>query len=116
MVNGVQHDNFGFALDTYHMYKGGDKLNDYQEIPVERIFSVHVQNVLDIPRNRITDFDREYPLDGKLNLLPFVRLLANKGYQGYLTVELFNEEYWQEDPSKIAKLAHESLVKLVELV
>lgn len=116
VVNEVEHENFGFGLDTYHMYKAGDKLDDYEEICGHRIFSVHVANVLDIPMNRISDFDRDYLLEGKLNIVPFLRLLGRKGYDGYLTVELFVEKDWEQDPSKVAKRAYESVVNLIKLV
>jgi len=116
VVNEVGNKNFGFGLDTYHMYKAEDKLDDYKEIPGDRIFSVHMANVLDIPTNRISDFDREYLLEGKINLVPFLRLLRKKRYDGYLTVELFREKDWEQDPSKIARLAYESVVNLIRLV
>jgi len=114
IVNRVDHENFGFGLDTYHMYKAGDKLKEYEEIPGDRIFSVHFMNVLDIPRNEISDFDREYCLEGKLNLVPFLRLLESKGYDRYLTIELFREKDWEQDPSRIAKLAHDSIINIIE--
>ena len=116
VVNKVEDENFGFGLDTYHMYKAGDKLDDYEEIPGDRIFSVHVANVLDIPTNRISDFDRDYLLEGKINVVPFLRLLRRKGYDDYLTVELFREKDWKQDPSKVAKRAYESVVNLIKLV
>lgn len=116
VVNQVNHENFGFGLDTYHMYKADDKLEEYERIPGDRIFSVHFMNALDIPRNRITDFDRDYCLEGKLNLVPFLKLLDKKGYNGYLTIELFGEKDWEQDPSKIAKKAYKSVVDLIKIV
>jgi sugar phosphate isomerase/epimerase len=73
-------------------------------------------NVLDIPQNRINDFDRDYCLEGKLNLIPFLKLLERKGYNGYLTIELFGEKDWEQDPLKIANLAHKSLVDIIKIV
>jgi len=116
VVNEVDHENFGFGLDTYHMYKAGDKLDDYEEIRGDRIFSVHVANVLDIPMNRISDFDRDYLLEGKINIVPFLRCIRRKGYEGYLTIELFIEKDWEQDPSKVAKRAYESVVDIIKLV
>lgn len=116
IVKEVNHANFGFGLDTYHMYKAEDKLEDYKEVLGDRIFSVHLANVLDVPTNRITDFDRDYLLEGKLNLLPFLRLLKRNGYRGYLTIELFREKDWERDPLEIAKLSFESLANFIRLI
>ena len=78
VVKAVNHENFGYGLDTYHAYKANDKLEEYEEISGDRIFSVHFMNVLDIPQNRISDFDRDYCLEGKLNLIPFLKLLERR--------------------------------------
>lgn len=116
VVKAVNHENFGYGLDTYHTYKANDKLEEYEEISGDCIFSVHFINVLDIPQNRISDFDRDYCLEGKLNLIPFLRLLERKGYNGYLTIELFGEKDWEQDPLKIANLAHKSLFDIIKIV
>ena len=116
IIKAVNHENFGYGLDTYHTYKANDKLEEYEEISGDRIFSVHFMNVLDIPQNRISDFDRDYCLEGKLNLIPFLRLLELKSYNRYLTIELFGEKDWEQDPLKIANLAHKSLVDIIKIV
>lgn len=36
------------------------------------------------------------------------------GYEGFLSLELFNEEYWREDPEEVAKPGAESLKRLLE--
>jgi len=113
IYNEVKSKNMGFLVDSYHMYKGGDQLNDLEEIPYDSIFFVHIANVLDIPREKITDSEREFPSEGKLDLLPVLKLLKSKGYNSYLSVELFRKDYWKEDPLKIAKSARESTIKLI---
>ncbi len=113
VINQVRRENFGLALDTYHMYKAGEEVSDLEEIPEGSILTVHLANVLDIPRDKISDFDREYLLEGKLDLVPFLGLLRKKKYDGYLSIELFRENEWKDDPLKIAKLAYESVVNLI---
>jgi len=95
------------------MYKAGEEVSDLEEIPEGSILTVHLANVLDIPRDKISDFDREYLLEGKLDLVPFLGLLRKKKYDGYLSIELFRENEWKDDPLKIAKLAYESVVNLI---
>jgi len=112
IYNEVKSKNVGLLVDTYHMYKAGDQLSDLEKIPYGSIFFVHIANVLDVPKERITDAEREYPSEGKLDLLPVLKLLESKGYNGYLSVELFRRDYWKEDPLKVARLARESTIKL----
>ena len=95
------------------MYKAGDQLVDLKKVHSGSIFFVHIANILDVPREKITDYEREYPSKGKLDLLPILRLLENKGYEGYLSVELFRKDYWEEDPFKVAKSAQESVSELI---
>ncbi|MBA7499495.1 MAG: TIM barrel protein [Clostridia bacterium] len=113
LYNEVKSENAGLLVDTYHMYKAGDQLNELEEIPYGSVFFVHIANVLDIPRAEITDAQREYPSEGKLDLLPVLKLLKSKGYSGYLSIELFRKNYWKEDPLKVARLARESTVNLI---
>ena len=112
IYNEVKSKNVGLLVDTYHMYKAGDQLSDLEKIPYGFIFFVHIANVLDVPKEKITDAEREYPSQGKLDLLPVLKLLESKGYNGYLSVELFRKDYWEEDPLKVARLARESTIKL----
>lgn len=109
----VESKNVGLLIDTYHMYKAGDQLVDLKKVHSGSIFFVHIANILDVPREKITDYEREYPSKGKLDLLPILRLLENKGYEGYLSVELFRKDYWEEDPFKVAKSAQESVSELI---
>jgi len=109
----VESKNVGLLVDTYHMYKAGDQLSEFEKIPYGSIFFAHIANVLDIPREKITDAQREYPSQGKLDLLPVLKLLESKGYNGYLSVELFRKDYWEEDPLRVARLARESVVELI---
>lgn len=109
----VKSKNAGLLVDTYHMYKAGDQLSELEKIPYGSIFFAHIANILDISREKITDADREYPFEGKLDLLPILKLLESRGYNDYLSVELFRKDYWEEDPLKVARLARESTIKLI---
>ena len=60
-------------------------------------------------RDTITDADRVYPGDG---LAPWAEILAgfeNAGYEGMLSLELFNPGYWEKGSVVVAE---EGLAKL----
>ena len=71
----------GGAVPVFHM-------NDYPANP---------------PRATITDADRVYPGDGTAPLAELVRILRAIGFRGYFSLELFNREYWKQDPHEVAK-------------
>ena len=59
------------------------------------------------PRETIRDQHRVYPGDGVAPLTKLFRDLQDIGYRGPLSIELFNREYYQQDPERVAKTALE---------
>jgi len=101
-------------IDTFHFYSGNSKLEDLRTVPGEKIFVVHVNDVKDLPRKEMRDSDRVLPGEGILPLRELLSIIIkDKGYNRPLSLELFNEEYWKDDPVKIAKAGIESLEKIL---
>jgi hypothetical protein len=42
-----------------------------------------------------------------------LRDLASTGYSGFLSVELFNESYWQQDLRRVARAAREKTQSII---
>lgn len=101
--------------DIYHLYKGG---SDFSGLKLLNGASMHVFHVNDYPaeppRETIRDADRVYPGDGVAPCRDILRTLREIGFDGYLSVELFNPSYWQQDASLVAQTAIEKTQKLVE--
>jgi 2-keto-myo-inositol isomerase len=57
----------------------------------------------DPPRERIEDAHRVYPGDGIAPLGQILRTLRDIGFSGYLSLELFNREYWKQDAFEVAR-------------
>jgi sugar phosphate isomerase/epimerase len=57
----------------------------------------------DPPRATITDAHRVYPGDGAAPLDDLFHNLRDIGYRGMLSLELFNEKYYAQDPLEVAK-------------
>ena len=57
----------------------------------------------DPPREKIADRDRVYPGDGIAPLTKILRDLHANGSRAVLSLELFNPEYWKQDPLTVAK-------------
>jgi sugar phosphate isomerase/epimerase len=67
----------------------------------------------DPPRATITDANRIFPGDGIAPLDQIVRNLRGAGFTGYLSLELFNRDYWKRSPVKVAKQGIEKMRAVV---
>ncbi len=94
--------------DVYHLYKGGSGLGGVASIRGTLLGGFHINDYpADPPRETIADKDRVYPGDGIAPLGKLFRDLRDIGYQGAVSVELFNETYWRQEPRVVAKTALE---------
>jgi 2-keto-myo-inositol isomerase len=99
--------------DVYHLYKGG---SDYAGIRVVSNQAMHVFHFNDYPAERraeITDAARVYPGDGVAPLRSVLEQLRSVGYRGVLSLELFNRDYWQQNPAHVARTGLEKMKQVV---
>ncbi len=66
----------------------------------------------DIPREQMEDKDRIYPGDGVAPMKQIVTDLKAMDGEKILSLELFNREYWKQDPLTVAKTGLEKMKKL----
>ena len=97
------HPNFGVMFDFYHFWSGLNKLEDMDQIRANEIQHVHFQDVPDMPRELLDNTTRIIPGDGVSPLNAMLRKLADKGYSGPLSVELFLPRFQQGDPYEVAR-------------
>lgn len=79
-----------------------DKLEEIAATPVERLGAIHVNDGEDLPREELNDFKRLYPTLGVLPAAEMLRIPRDQGFAGYVTVEVFRQEYWDNDPDLAA--------------
>jgi sugar phosphate isomerase/epimerase len=103
MTREAAHPNMMPLLDFYHFWSGLNKLEDLDEIRPREIGHVHFQDVPDIPRELLDNTTRFIPGDGGAPLTQILRKLADKGYAGPLSVELFLPRFQQGDPYEVAR-------------
>jgi 2-keto-myo-inositol isomerase len=101
--------------DVYHLYKGGSNFNGLALLSPAAVHVMHVNDYpASPPRAAIKDSDRVYPGDGVAPLVDVFRTLRGIGFDGYLSVELFNPTYWQQDPLKVARTALDKLKAVIQ--
>lgn len=111
IVRKVNEENVGVIVDTCHFFAGGSRLEQLEKIDPKKILIVHVN---DLPKLKdVKDSDRVMPGDGILPLKDFFATLKRIGYDGAVSVELFNEDYWKKPACETAKVAFEKLKAFV---
>ena len=103
MTREAAHPNMAPLLDFYHFYSGLSKLEDLDTIRPEEIGHVHFQDIPGMPRELLDNTTRFIPGDGVAPLTQILRKLAEKGYTGSLSVELFLPKFQQGDPYEVAR-------------
>jgi len=104
----ADHSGACIVLDPFHLYRGGSGFGGLTAIGNLKISICHFNDSPSSPPQfEQGDGDRVYPGDGILPLTQMLHDLATIGYDGYLSVELFNAAYWQQDLRQVARTARE---------
>jgi len=97
------HPNVRPMLDLYHFWSGMSKFEDLGLLQTGELGHVHFQDVPDMPRELLDSTTRLIPGDGVSPLRRILAKLAEKGYHGPLSVELFLPEFQKADPYELAR-------------
>lgn len=102
-------DGAAILPDVYHLYKGGSDFAGLKLLNASAIGIFHVNDYPKIDRAAIGDADRVYPGDGIAPWNEILAALTAVGYRGHLSVELFNRDYWKQNPHEVAATALKKL-------
>jgi len=104
------HPDACLLPDVYHLYKGGSGFEGLRQLSPHAVQVLHVNDYPDIPREQIQDKDRVLPGEGVAPLEAILRTLRDSGCSPVLSIELFNEGYWERfDPATLAARGLESM-------
>jgi sugar phosphate isomerase/epimerase len=91
-------------IDPFHMYTGGSAVGGLRYLSGAAIGLVHVNDYpADPPRAQIADSDRVFPGEGVGPTGELARLLHAAGYRGYLSLELFIQDFGADDALAVAR-------------
>lgn len=109
------HPRACLLLDVYQLYKGGSGFEGLRLVAGSAMHALHINDYpADPPRQTITDSHRVYPGDGIAPLPRILRILYESGFRGYLSLELFNREYWKQDALQVARTGLEKIQLVVQ--
>lgn len=93
----------GLLLDAYHLQRGGRPGRGFAEVPAPEIFYVQYSDVPDAPPNAVPPVDRLPPGQGVVRWSALFELLAEKGYEGWLSYEAPNPAHWARPAIEVAR-------------
>ena len=102
----VGRSNTGVLADVYHTHRGGGSFETYRYFSPATLPVLHMNDYPATPEAaKLTDADRIWPGDG---VAPWRRIFATldeAGTNPWLSVELFNPNYWKSDALSTLKTA-----------
>lgn len=118
IVRRADHPNVGLILDSFHTLSRKIDVNSIRSIPKEKIFFIQLADapLVDMDLLYWSRHFRNMPGEGDLPVTEFMKAVAATGYDGYLSLEIFNDQFRGGSPSAIAVDGLRSLVYLGDQV
>jgi 4-hydroxyphenylpyruvate dioxygenase len=118
IVRRADHPNIGLILDSFHTLARKIDIGSIRSVPKDKIFIVQLADapLIDMDLLYWSRHFRNMPGEGDLPVADFVAAVAATGYDGYLSLEIFNDQFRGGSPRAIAADGHRSLVYLGDQV
>lgn len=118
VVRRADHPNVGLILDSFHTLARKIDVETIRAIPGDRIFIVQLADapLIDMDLLYWSRHFRNMPGEGDLDVVGFMRAVAATGYDGPLSLEIFNDQFRGGSPRSIAVDGRRSLVNLMDQV
>ncbi|HXF54562.1 MAG TPA: TIM barrel protein [Hyphomicrobiaceae bacterium] len=115
-VRRADHEAVGLVLDSFHILARRTDLKAMSAIPRNRIFLVQVADapVLDMDTLSWSRHFRNFPGQGELPVLDFMAALQTTGYDGVLSLEIFNDQFRAGSARSVAIDGRRSLLYLMD--
>jgi 4-hydroxyphenylpyruvate dioxygenase len=118
IVRRADHPGIGLILDSFHTLARGIDPDSIRAIPGDRFFIVQLADApgFDMDLLYWSRHFRNMPGQGDLRVVEFVRAVMATGYDGPLSLEVFNDQFRGGSPKAIAVDGRRSLAYLVDEV
>ena len=118
IVELADHDAVGTCLDSFHILSRGHDPSAIEEIPGSKIFFLQLADapLLTMDVLSWSRHHRLFPGEGAFDLGTFVAHVLRAGYDGPLSLEVFNDIFRQTDVARTARQARRSLTWVEDIV
>ena len=115
-VRRADHPAVGLVLDSFHILARGTDLSTIRSIPGDRIFLVQLADapMLQMDYLSWSRHFRNFPGQGELPVLDFMKALQATRYDGALSLEIFNDQFRSGSAHSVAIDGHRSLRFMAE--
>ena len=114
VVRRADHPNIGLILDSFHTLGRKVDPDSIRSIPGDRIFFVQLADAPAVEMDLLywSRHFRNMPGEGDLDVTRFMRAVLATGYDGWLSLEIFNDQFRSGLPRLVALDGHRSLIGL----
>ncbi|WP_420563889.1 bifunctional sugar phosphate isomerase/epimerase/4-hydroxyphenylpyruvate dioxygenase family protein [Thalassobaculum sp.] len=118
IVRRADHPSVGLILDSFHTLARKIDVNTIRSIPKDKIFIVQLADapLIDMDLLYWSRHFRTMPGQGDLDVVGFMRAVAATGYDGVLSLEIFNDQFRGGSPKSISIDGRRSLITLMDAV
>ncbi len=116
IVNAVGMENLGVTLDPFNLHLD-NKRNDFSvmlQIPVEKVYAVHINNCDDKPIEELDHGHRCFVDKGCIDVDNYVSTLKKMGYNGPVSIETFRQEYYEQSAEEVIEKAYITTKELLD--
>lgn len=115
IVQQVNHPRVGVLFDPAHYYTTFTKFEHLNARTIPWIKHVHLDDMRDKPADfSHCNSDRVLPGQGILNLRAMIAVLEEYGYNGWFSIEMFDEDLWKLPVEDAAQECYQSLLPFCE--
>lgn len=116
IVRRADHSNVGIILDSFHTLARKTDPDTIRSIPGDKIFFVQLADAPQIDMDLLywSRHFRNMPGEGDLPVTPFMQAVMAAGYQGPVSLEIFNDQFRGGSAKTIAKDGYRSLIALMD--
>jgi 4-hydroxyphenylpyruvate dioxygenase len=114
IVRRAGHPSVGLILDSWHILARGLPCDPIRSIPADRISFVQLADAprMDMDLLQWSRHFRNFPGQGDLPIDAFMAAVEATGYDGWLSLEIFNDRFRMASPRTIAEDGERSLIWL----
>ncbi|MBV7396791.1 bifunctional sugar phosphate isomerase/epimerase/4-hydroxyphenylpyruvate dioxygenase family protein [Mameliella sediminis] len=116
IVRRADHPNVGIILDSFHTLARKIDPNTIRRIPGDKITFVQLADAPQIEMDLLywSRHFRNMPGEGDLAVTDFMRAVAATGYDDWISLEIFNDQFRGGRPEGLARDGHRSLVAVMD--
>lgn len=118
VVRRADHPNIGLILDSFHTLSRKIDPETIRRIPGDKIFFVQLADapLIDMDLLYWSRHFRNMPGEGDLPVADFMRAVAATGYNDWISLEIFNDQFRGGSAEGLSRDGYRSLVALMDRV